>query len=298
MFLEKREHGTLGIIKRPVRYRRLALRFNQPHQRNGGRRGYVPECLSQFSHYQTLPSYLLVKFLLPSTYPRRKTTGHYGGLADSYGVARKNCQAFSPQEGGELNPKRLKGDPDAMREAAAMAARWQNMAEYNEYMAMAEDAEKGILPQWIHDENKRLKEKQESDDFMKRPVEERAETGDVYSMRKLCEKLLKKGEHYKGTVNNWLDLAVEKGGGKDRYEAAILYYENENYEKALYWFIKTEEEAGLNDYYCNVVGEMYENGLGIGQDSLAAAMWYEKAVERGDYEGTAKRGLARLRRKP
>ena len=52
----------------------------------------------------------------------------------------------------------IKGDPAAMRLQAELCRHLRNNEGVSYYMKMAEQAEQGILPQWVLDEQKRLEE--------------------------------------------------------------------------------------------------------------------------------------------
>jgi hypothetical protein len=47
MLLEQWEDFSLGVVKRSVRHRRFALRFDEPHQSDGGRRVHISEGLAR-----------------------------------------------------------------------------------------------------------------------------------------------------------------------------------------------------------------------------------------------------------
>ena len=74
----------------------------------------------------------------------------------------------------------------------------------------------------------------------------------------------------------WSAVAAQAG----QYEDAIAAVKNGDYATALTVFRPLAEKGNADAQ--NALGRMYLYGLGLRQDSAAAAGWYRKAAEQGD----------------
>mgnify|MGYP002620552224 FL=1 len=81
----------------------------------------------------------------------------------------------------------------------------------------------------------------------------------------------------------WYGRAAEQGNVKAMHNLAVIVAGNENepdYKTALHWFSEAAEH-GLADSQFNL-GVLYENGLGVAADRVAAYKWYALAAKGGD----------------
>lgn len=76
------------------------------------------------------------------------------------------------------------------------------------------------------------------------------------------------------------------------YHKGAHAYENRDYARALRWWRPLAEKG---DPFSQVaLGNMYEQGLGVQQDFVAAAAWYRRAADRDNAEGAHHLGLMHL----
>lgn len=81
----------------------------------------------------------------------------------------------------------------------------------------------------------------------------------------------------------WYGRAAEQGNVKAMHNLAVIIAGNESepdYPAALHWFSEAAEH-GLADSQFNL-GVLYENGLGVAVDRVAAYKWYALAAKGGD----------------
>ena len=81
----------------------------------------------------------------------------------------------------------------------------------------------------------------------------------------------------------WYGRAAEQGNVKAMHNLAVIIAGSEgepDYKTALHWFSEAAEH-GLADSQFNL-GVLYENGLGVAADRVAAYKWYALAAKGGD----------------
>lgn len=95
---------------------------------------------------------------------------------------------------------------------------------------------------------------------------------DPESAIKVCQKELR-------TSPNDSDLQLALGNAYDNLE---------EYSKAFTWYLKAAKQGNTDALYN--VGNMYETGEGVKQNSASAIEWYTKAADLGDSEAQYKVG--------
>lgn len=99
----------------------------------------------------------------------------------------------------------------------------------------------------------------------------------------------------------WYERAASDGNTKAMHNLAVIAAGTQNgqtpdYPTAIQWFTAAAER-GLADSQFNL-GVLYENGLGIGRDQVAAYKWYALAAAKGDAEAARRRDAVVSRLKP
>lgn len=92
----------------------------------------------------------------------------------------------------------------------------------------------------------------------------------------------------------WYGRAAEQGNVKAMHNLAVLAAGNEtapDYKTALNWFLSAAEH-GLADSQFNL-GVLYEHGLGVAVDRIAAYKWYALAANGGDQDAKSLRDTLR-----
>ena len=82
----------------------------------------------------------------------------------------------------------------------------------------------------------------------------------------------------------YLAKSAEGGDTDSQYILAREYYYGDyilqDYDKALYWFMKSVEQGGQSEAK-NYIGIIYDEGFGVKEDNQLAINWYEQAIEEG-----------------
>ncbi|MDR2709302.1 MAG: zinc-ribbon domain-containing protein [Elusimicrobiota bacterium] len=103
------------------------------------------------------------------------------------------------------------------------------------------------------------------------------------------EKLMQKAEKYDENEDYekafyWYEKAAQQGYASGQYNLGVMYDNGDGIpqdkQKALYWYEKAAQQ-GYANAQCNL-GIMYDNGDGIPQDKQKVFYWYEKAAKQGD----------------
>lgn len=76
-----------------------------------------------------------------------------------------------------------------------------------------------------------------------------------------------------------IGLVLFTGFASARDDEGIKEFSSGNYQKAMIEFIKLAEDGDIDSQ--NMVGLMFDNGLGVAQDHIEAANWYRKSAEQG-----------------
>lgn len=66
---------------------------------------------------------------------------------------------------------------------------------------------------------------------------------------------------------------------KEKFDSAVQYTEQQNYQAAFPIFKELAEQGYASAQYN--LGFMYNNGYGVSQDYHQAVKWYQKAAEQG-----------------
>lgn len=74
--------------------------------------------------------------------------------------------------------------------------------------------------------------------------------------------------------------AANAGDAKAILNVATMHYQQENYQQALYWFLKAAAKGQSPAML--MIGTMYEENKGLEQDYEQAMYWYLKAAEKND----------------
>lgn len=74
------------------------------------------------------------------------------------------------------------------------------------------------------------------------------------------------------------------------YSKGKKYYVLDNVEMALEWYHKAAEKGSAEAKY--ILGNMYEHGVGVPQDSIKALRWYLRAAKQGNKD--AKKAIERI----
>jgi TPR repeat protein len=107
-------------------------------------------------------------------------------------------------------------------------------------------------------------------------------------------------EKNKKKAVEWYTNAAENGYAEAQYDLATYYFnrsymgrmfagtglydddkpDEKDYENALFWYKKASEHG--HSYAQWKIGEMYNNGIGVGRDKDEAVFWYKKAAKLGN----------------
>lgn len=90
-----------------------------------------------------------------------------------------------------------------------------------------------------------------------------------------------------GKARTWYNRAAEQGNVKSMHNLAVLLASVPDYDRAVLWFTRAAEH-GLSDSQFNLA-VLLENGLGTGQDRIAAYKWYALAAKAGDKDAAQRR---------
>ena len=74
-----------------------------------------------------------------------------------------------------------------------------------------------------------------------------------------------------------LQQRAEQGDPKSQVELGEQYELKDNYEQALYWYMKAAEQGDAEGQ--SRVGDIYWGALGVPRDYEKAVYWYKKAAE-------------------
>jgi len=81
-------------------------------------------------------------------------------------------------------------------------------------------------------------------------------------------------------VIKWYQCAAEQRHEDSYYWLAVAYQKIGEYKKAMEWYYRSAELEG--GFGLIEIGEMYENGTGVGKDGVKAEQLYRLAAERGE----------------
>ncbi|MBD5643708.1 SEL1-like repeat protein [Clostridium botulinum] len=92
-----------------------------------------------------------------------------------------------------------------------------------------------------------------------------------------------KEQNYKEAMY-WYKKASEKGNSTSMNKIGVMYYEGkgveQDYKKAMYWYKKSSQEGNFTAM--SNIGFMYYNGQGVTQDYKKAMYWYKKSYKEGN----------------
>nr|WP_242651932.1 tetratricopeptide repeat protein [Clostridium botulinum] len=92
-----------------------------------------------------------------------------------------------------------------------------------------------------------------------------------------------KEQNYKEAMY-WYKKASEKGNSTSMNKIGVMYYEGkgveQDYKKAMYWYKKSSQEGNFTAM--SNIGFMYYSGQGVTQDYKKAMYWYKKSYKEGN----------------
>ena len=77
----------------------------------------------------------------------------------------------------------------------------------------------------------------------------------------------------------WFEKCAETGDYVAQSNAGQLYYHENNFEKAIYWLTKASDKSAIA---AELLGDMYENGIGTQQNHQVAKEIYQKSYNLGN----------------
>jgi TPR repeat protein len=78
----------------------------------------------------------------------------------------------------------------------------------------------------------------------------------------------------------YYEMAANKGFKSAMHDLGLMYYDNNNYSLAKYWFEKAIEKKC--EYYCKYLGDMYRYGYGVAESLTQAKYYYEIGCNLGN----------------